>query len=230
MADEPPSAHPLITAERIELGATVVMAIAAVLTAWAAFQATKWSGVQANSYSAAAAARTESAKFTSVSLTETNIDVETFLAWLDAFVQDRDAGLIDTNDPYVPDETLLSGFIATRFREEFRPAFDAWIESRPLINDEAAGTPFQLPEYELASTAEIERLEAEAEALSAEARRANQRGDNYVLLTVLFAMALFFGGISGRLSDVRNAGAALVAAILAVVVGLGFMVSFPIEI
>ena len=47
---------------RFELMEAIVVAIAALLTAWAAFQATKWSGVQADDYSRAGAARTESTK------------------------------------------------------------------------------------------------------------------------------------------------------------------------
>jgi len=36
-----------------------LLAVAAILTAWSAFEVTKWGGVQADSYSRAGAARTE---------------------------------------------------------------------------------------------------------------------------------------------------------------------------
>src|SRR5262245_36717603 len=193
---------------RIEFAATVLMAIAAVFTAWAAFQSTKWSGEQADNYSRAAAARTESAKATTLALTQTSIDIQTFIAWLEAYSEDLAAGLVPRTGVYVPDPALLSRFIAARFRDEFRPAFAAWIASRPVVNAEASGTPFELPEYKLASREDAARYDAEADARSAEARSANERGDNYVLLTVLFATALFFAGISGRLDDVRNSAIA----------------------
>ena len=86
--------------EGIEFGATALMAVAAVLTAWAAFQATKWSGVQADSYSAAAAARTESAKATTLAATQRSIDAETFLSWLSAYSADLKSGAVDPAGAY----------------------------------------------------------------------------------------------------------------------------------
>lgn len=53
---------PLGTSDRIELAATIVMAAAAILTAWAAFQSSKWSGIQAIELSQANAARIESTR------------------------------------------------------------------------------------------------------------------------------------------------------------------------
>jgi hypothetical protein len=43
------------------------------------------------------------------------------------------------------------------------------------------------------------RLDARSEALTAEVRRNIQRSTNYVLGVVLFAVALFFAGMSTRL-------------------------------
>ncbi len=60
-----------------------------------------------------------------------------------------------------------------------------------------------MPEYKLASSAKAERLEVAAAASSEQARKANERADNYMLAVVLFASALFFAGISMKLRDVR---------------------------
>ena len=51
-----------------------------------------------------------------------------------------------------------------------------------------------MPQYKLASRAEADRLDAEAEVYAAQARRNIQRASNYVLGVVLFASALFFAG------------------------------------
>jgi hypothetical protein len=61
---------------RFELLEAVLLAIAAVLTAWAGFQSTKWSGVQADSYSRAGAARTESVRASTTAGQLTAIDVD----------------------------------------------------------------------------------------------------------------------------------------------------------
>ena len=60
-----------------------------------------------------------------------------------------------------------------------------------------------MPQYKLAATADAERLDAEAEESAAEVRLYIQRGSNYVLGVVLFAVALFFAGMSTKVGDRR---------------------------
>ena len=93
----------------------------------------------------------------------------------------------------------LADFYFQRFRPEFKPAVEAWAALRPLKNADAPPTPFAMPEYKLAKSEEADKLLAEAEASSADARESNQRSDNYVLAVVLFAASLFFAGISTKL-------------------------------
>ena len=57
-----------------------------------------------------------------------------------------------------------------------------------------------MPQYRLAARAEAERLDQTAEELSAQVRRNIQRSSNYVLGVVLFAVALFFAGMSTKLT------------------------------
>jgi Domain of unknown function (DUF4337) len=179
-----------------ELAATILLAAAAVATAWSSYQATRWNGEQAKTASRVNKTRIEAARAAGRANAETQVDIATFIQWVDAYAQD---------------EAELESFYRTRFREEFKPAFDAWIATRPLESSGAAPTPFALPQYKLASAAEAERLDAEAEVLSAQVRRDIQRVSNYVLAVVLFAVALFFAGMSTKLS-----GAGLRTAMLAV--------------
>lgn len=179
-----------------ELAAAILLAFAAVATAWSSYQATRWNGEQAKTSSRVNKARIEAARAADRTNALTQVDIATFISWVDA---------------YARDQTELETFYRTRFREEFKPAFDAWIATRPLESSGAAPTPFALPEYELASAAEAERLDAQAEVLAAQVRRDIQRSSNYVLAVVLFAVALFFAGVSTKLT-----GAGLRTAMLAV--------------
>jgi hypothetical protein len=106
-------------------------------------------------------------------------------------------------DAYAHEETQLTDFYFKRFRKEFRPAVDAWLATRPLKNPNAPLTPFAMPQYKLAATAEAKRLDAEAEVSAATVRRNIQHSSNYVLGVVLFSVALFFAGMSTKLSDTR---------------------------
>lgn len=62
------------------------------------------------------------------------------------------------------------------------------------------------------------------------ARAANQRGDNYVLATVLFASVLFFAGISSKFDRNRERTALLVMGAVLLLVGIGVLATFPVEV
>ena len=172
----------------VEILATVLLSLAAVATAWSGYQATRWNGEQAKAAGRTNAIRVEAARAQGLSESQTQVDVATFIQWVDAYALKR---------------TELSDFYFKRFRKEFRPAVQAWLDTRPLVNPDAPLTPFAMPQYKLAAAAEARRLDAAAEVSAAEVRRDIQRGSNYVLGVVLFSVSLFFAGLSPRLTDVR---------------------------
>lgn len=208
------------SSDRIELVATIIMAAAAILTAWAAFQSAKWSGIQSIEFSKANAARLESNRFDTRAGQLASIDVDVFLAWLSALSEEIRNGEVQgaPGEGYVPTEGTLSAFFFERMRDEFRPAFEAWLETRPLVEPDAPATPFQMPEYALAdAAAAVEKLD-QAGAHSDAALTANQNSDNHVLTAVALALALFFAGISSKLAARRNR---VITISLSVVIFLG---------
>ncbi len=191
---------------RFELLEALILALATVFTAWAAFQSTKWSGIQADSYSTASAARTEASRAGVAAGQQTIVDVITFTTWLDAISAEERSGETNGFDPgggYTPVSTALSGFLHERFRDEFKVAVDAWIAAKPFVDPDAPATPFAMAEYRLANDDASVELERKADAATAKARDANQTGDNYVLMTILFASVLFFIGISSKMDTLR---------------------------
>ena len=200
---------------RLDLIATVLLALATVATAWSGYQASRWNGEQAKAFSRASALRIESAKADDLANSQTQIDVATFMQWVDAYAQD---------------DTELAAFYRARFRSEFKPVADAWIASRPLQNPDAPLTPFAMPEYRVEAREEAARLEAEAEASAAQARTNVQRATNYVLGVVLFAAALFFAGMSARLTSPRLRRTLLVFGVVIFVGTVIWIATFPVSL
>jgi hypothetical protein len=195
-----------------EVVATVLLAVATVATAWAAYQSRQWTGVQAQQTSHATAARIAVNRSAAVANRQLQIDVATFIQWVNAHLEHR---------------AEVADFYRARFRDEFKPAFSAWLATQPFSNAAAPETPFALPEYRLKASAEADRLEAKAAADSNEAKAANQRASNYMLAVVLFASALFFAGIS---SKVESSGAKVALLAIGCILFLGtvvFMATFP---
>ena len=199
----------------LELIATVLLAVATVATAWSGYQASRWNGEQATAFIRAGAARVESAKAASLANAQTQVDVATFTQWVDAYAQEQ---------------TELADFYYMRFREEFRPAMDAWVATRPRLNRDAPLTPFVMPEYQLEARQEADRLEAEAESLSATARTNVQRATNYVLCVVLFAAVLFFAGMSTKLRSSRLRWVLLGFGVVVFVGTVAWLATFPISL
>jgi hypothetical protein len=196
---------PLGASDRIELVATIVMAAAAILTAWAAFQSAKWSGIQAIEFSRGNAARIESTRLDDRAGQQTSIDVDVFLSWLKAVSEERQAeGTIGSGEGYEPVEGTLSAFFFERMRPEFKPALEAWIDTGPLVNDDAPPTPFVMEEYVLAAAVEAQEKLTEAKGHTDAALTANQNSDNHVLTAVALALAIFFAGVSSKLAAFRN--------------------------
>jgi hypothetical protein len=198
----------------LEIAATVLLALATVATAGSGYQATRWGGETSKAFSAANAARVESTRASALSNALTEVDVATFTSWADAFVRD---------------ETELADFYRERFRDEFSPAFEAWLETDPFENPDAPETPFALPEYVVSAGVEADELAATAEAKSAEARRNVQRQSNYVLGVVLFAASLFFAGLT-KVSKGSARTAVFTFGCLVFIGTLAWIATFPITV
>jgi hypothetical protein len=198
-------------ADWIELAAAILLSLATIAAAWSAYQSTRWSGVQANSYSASGARRTEATQHNSIFAAQAQIDV---MAWI-AYLEHRQAG-----------DERGAAFLRERFREEFVPAFEAWLALVPE-GEIPPGTPFDLPEYQPSAMRLANQLNAEAERAAATAREANQIGDNFVLVAVVMASVLFFAGVGTK---VRSRGIRLFMLSMGTALFLGgiwFMLSMP---
>jgi hypothetical protein len=128
------------------------------------------------------------------------------------------------------DDAELADFYRDRFRPEFKPAFDAWLASDPLTDAAAPPTPFAMDEYQLQARTDAERFDAEAEQLASMVRRNVQRAANYVLGVVLFAVALFFAGMSVKLRSPGLRTVLLVVGCLVFAGTLAWIATFPVSV
>jgi hypothetical protein len=204
-----------VSRNRLEIAAALLLALAAVTTAWSSYQASRWNGEQAKTAGAVNKTRLDAARADDLATAQTQVDVATFLQWVDAYAQDQ---------------TELADFYRARFREEFKPAFEAWVATRPRQTPDAPPTPFAMDEYELEAAAEADRLDARAEVLAAEVRQSIQRSTNYVLGVVLCAVALFFAGISTKLGTTRLQVVMLGLGWAIFAVALGWVATSPVSV
>ena len=198
-----------------ELLVTVMLVLAAVATSWSSYQATRWNGEQARAASRTNAIRIDAARSASLAQAQTQVDVATFIAWTEARQHSDDE---------------LAAFYLARFRPEFKPAFNAWIATQPLVNADAPPTPFAMPEYQVAARQEADRLDSAAEDSSAAVSANIQRASNYVLTVVLYAIVLFFAGMSTKLANRRLRWVMTIAGSIVLVSTLAWVATFPVSL
>lgn len=194
----------------VEIVAVLLLSVTAVLTAWCGFQASKWGGEMSIAFSQASSARIQAADAAGEARDARQLDLTIYAQWVTATAEG---------------EGELADFIQARFTPEFRVAFDAWNEG-----DRVEAGPFAMPEYVPDGTTRAAELSASADAKFEEALANNQRGDNYALLTVLFALVLFLAAMSQRHLSRGATRAMLGMAIGVAIVGIVIMFTFPIRL
>jgi hypothetical protein len=198
----------------VELLAAIVLALATIVAAWSAYQSARWGGEQAKATSQANAVRSSATQAISVATSQTELDAQLVVAWIDQAVEGDTEGMAAF-------EALV--------RDEMRPAFDAWL-AMAEPGGLPPGTPLDLPEYDEHARAAVDvALEnlARAEEWVATAGEANQNSDNFVLLAVVMASVLFFAGVGSKFRSRRIRVVMVLFAAVIFTIGLGVMLTMP---
>jgi hypothetical protein len=87
-----------------------------------------------------------------------------------------------------------------------------------------------MPEYQVGSGEEAAKLDAASELSAAEVRTDIQRSSNYVLTVVLYAVVLFFAGVSTRIRNRRLRWVLTVAGCLVLVTAITWIATFPVSL
>ena len=118
--------------QAIEILEVVVLALAAIATAWSGYQAAKGDGHQSVLYSDASVDRVKANTAATLGQQRLAADGAMFSAWLQARAADN---------------PQLQAMLVRRFSPEYRTAFAAWLDTEPFTNPDAPPGPGYLPEY-----------------------------------------------------------------------------------
>ena len=228
-----PTDHPQALAQRrsdrLEMLFTMIMAMAAIATAWAGFESSKWGGIQSQLNIEAGAQRAQANRLFSEAGQLRSLDAIVFTQWLGALnIEIQVDPSAFPGQGYVPRENTVSAFLYARFRAEFRPAFDAWLEQQPLRNPDAPPTPFDMTQYQQASQIEAERLLALAEAKARRAMELDEVSNNYTLVSVMFALVLFFVAVGNKANTRFTRRLLFGLSLLTFLATLSVMLTFPV--
>lgn len=182
-----------------ELWATIILSLATLVTAWAGYEANKWNGLQTSLNLQATAARIDAGRLASDAQQLRTLDVGLFTNWANATGNQNG---------------VLATFYRDRFRDEFRPAFDAWLATDPLNDADAPASPFEMTEYRLAAQDEANALNRTAAQLIQSGEMAGGFADQYTLTVVILAGALLLASLANRFEWAELRGIVVVMALL----------------
>jgi hypothetical protein len=169
--------------EAIEILEVVLLALAAIATAWSGYQAAKGDGKQSVLYSDASVDRVQANTAATLGQQRLAADGAMFSAWLEARA---------ANNPQ------LQAMLERRFSPEYRTAFAAWLDTEPFTNPDAPPGPGYLPEYHNPQFEQAEKLNEQAATLEEAGTEARHTAEEYVRATVLFALVLFLVAVGQR--------------------------------
>lgn len=185
----------------------IILAIAAVATAWASFQASQWGERQADAQASSAILRADAGRSQTAATQQTIIDSQQWLQWVVAV----DAG-----------QKARADFLDNRFSPSLKAAHVEWLAG-VTVDDQGVpvsvppGTPLDLPSYVVPEQVQADRDAERAEQRLGQANVASERSTQFVLLAVLLALVLFFASIATKFTGPR-------LQVLLMVVGLSLLV------
>jgi hypothetical protein len=183
--------------EVIEILEVVLLALAAIATAWGGYQAARGDGQQSILYADATTHRFDADAAATLGEQRLAADSAIFNTWLQA---------------RAANDTQLQAMLERRFSPEYRTAFAAWLDTAPFTNPTAPPGPGYMPEYHNPQLEQAKHLNEEASAKFEEGTHARETAEHYVRATVLFALVLFLVAVSQRF---RVRGVRIAAIVLA---------------
>jgi hypothetical protein len=169
--------------EVIEILEVLLLALAAIATAWGGYQAARGDGKQSVLYADAGVLRLEATAAASLGEQRLAADSAIFNTWLQA-----EAG----------NNRELQALLVRRFSPEYRTAFTAWLATDPLNDPSAPPGPGYMPEYHNPQVEKSHELNERAAEMEHEGTEARHTAEEYVRATVLFALVLFMVAVGQR--------------------------------
>lgn len=191
----------------------VLLSLATVGSAWCAFQSTLWNGIQTFKLMDAHQAGRLASQNEIESNQKRGLDAILLMQYIDNFK----SGNKDMAD-----------FYFSRFNPLLKEATIEWLKSDPFNNADAPNSPMKLDMYKLQEEkeykVEMDKYLKELEA----ANDANHHSDNYVMLTVIFAAVLFFGGIASTLRSNLMRNSSIFLSALIFIISIIILFSMPV--
>ena len=181
----------------IEIIAVVLLGIATVGTAWCGYQSSQWNGAQSDLARQSSDERVEASRLFGLATQKIAYDANIVAQYAQAIVEG--------------DDNLAQFYRKNLVRPPFLPLLDQW--QAEIAAGAAPTSLFQDQAYLDTQFSDYQKAVDQAEALSQQSQQASETSNEYVITTILLAIALFFAGVT---SSFRYQPARVLLVLLAV--------------
>jgi hypothetical protein len=196
----------------IEVVTVLLLGLATVGSAWSAYQVSRWNGVETDEARASAGFRIDASREHALA---------TQLVAYDA------SAVSQYGEAVAADNPELQQFLReTIVRPGFRPILAEW--QAEIDAGRLPANLLQNEEYLADLFAESDAADDQALAAAARSEEAGSNADNYVQLTLFFASALFFAGITASFNTRFTKLTLLSAAGIILLVAAGLLTGYPV--
>jgi hypothetical protein len=164
----------------LEIAAVVILAVATVGSAWCAYEASKWNQEQQRWSQVSSDARVEASRLFALATQKVTYDSNTVAMYAEAVSTGND--------------NLARFYKETLVRPDFRDKLDEW--EAKVAEGETPPNLLEDQEYLTAVLGPYDDAVQDAEEASIKADEASATASDYVLSTLIVAVALFFAGVT----------------------------------
>ena len=206
--------RPAPSAERAEISAAIILGVAGLLSAWAAFQAALWGGEQATAYAEAGTLQTEAARKDTEAGQLRAGRLAVVHAWLEAASRNDEVRML---------------FYERHMPVDQRQTFRDWKARLPADMSRAKprAEPLELPDIRVPAEQQAKELRKQAESRLRDGQESNRIGDRFTFVTVLLSLVLFLAGISQLMKNIRVRQAVLLISTLLLLASTAYLVTLP---
>lgn len=179
--------HPEKRRTALEYVFVIVLSIATLASAWCGYQLQQWNGAATDARAEADDAMRQAGEHVILAMQTRTMDGLAVLEYW-RMLRDHDVENVDR--------------MLARLRPVLREAIEASIADGVLVDPTKPG-PLQHPKYVLPDEVEAGRLRELASQRRQASADAGRTSNSYVVVTLMFATVLFFGGIAGTFTQPR---------------------------
>ena len=177
----------------LEIGGTVLLAVASLAVAWCSYQSALWNGQQDFRLAESSLYYRRANERLLMVAQQQEIDAAITINFMEAVLENRRSRI---------------DYYRKRARFDLAPIFNAWLLKDPIHNNKAPAHPLVMDEYKQLvklSLAASDSATNQAVLLWKEAQVDNLTSDRYTLYTVIFSLVMLLGAIASKITLVRLA-------------------------